>query len=108
MSRFLRCLAPALAISLSLAACVGEVPPADDTTGSSQTASNLEVDDTDGDGIPDGVDLDCDGTADLVFDDLIDLPDPPDVCIPGLIDDDGDGIPDGIDLDCDGVIDLGV
>ena len=45
-----------------------------------------------------GLDLDCDGAADL------DLGAPAS-CVPEWVDDDGSGSPDGVDADCDGVID---
>jgi hypothetical protein len=55
--------------------------------------------DRDGDGAPDGLDFDCDGAAD------VDL-DLPEVCIPQLIDDNDDHLPEGIDTDCDGAADV--
>jgi gliding motility-associated-like protein len=67
-------------------------------TGNSATATDIQVYsliDSDGDGIPDHVDLDCDNDG---------IPD----SVEGDIDSDGDGVPDYLDLDSDndGVLDV--
>ena len=78
----------------------GDPGPAGDTgeedTGTQQAP--VEPVDEDGDGVPDGLDLDGDGVADIDLDDLL--------CDEPLLDGDGDGVPDGVDLDCDGAADL--
>jgi hypothetical protein len=81
------------AAAIALPACAGDPPP--DT---SQTQDEVGLLDTDADGIPDAVDLDDDGVADISLADFLG-------CNP-LIDDDADGIPDGLDFDCDGVADF--
>ena len=55
--------------------------------------------DQDGNGYPDGYDLDCDGSIDSWG-----TP-PGSSCWPKPVDDDGDGNIDGLDTDCDGVAD---
>ena len=83
----------ALAFVLVIPACgVGDpdrAPP-------ERAAAQVGLVDEDGDGTPDGLDLDGDGAADLGFDPSCSAP----------IDQDGDGTPDGIDLDCDGAVDI--
>jgi hypothetical protein len=85
-----------LAASLLGGACVNDMggePPA----AHAQSASHLTVIDTDGDGIPDALDVDGDGTADVSLGAPCDAP---------LVDADADGVPDGLDLDCDGTADV--
>ncbi|MFO0024181.1 MAG: MopE-related protein, partial [Deltaproteobacteria bacterium] len=56
--------------------------------------------------IPDGVDLDCDGVADM---DLgVDVDDWLECRLPAITDGDADGIPDGVDMDCDGACDVDI
>ncbi len=54
----------------------------------------------DDDAFADGIDLDCDGLAELS------VQTGPTNCWPAPLDDDGDGDFDGFDLDCDGAVDL--
>jgi hypothetical protein len=92
-----RSLAPLLfATSLLCGAGVtylGGEPPA----AHAQSASHLAVIDTAGDGLPDALDVDGDGTADVSLGAPCDQP---------LVDADADGVPDGLDLDCDGTADV--
>jgi hypothetical protein len=58
-----------------------------------QTGQTDQLVDTDDDGNPDEIDLDCDGIGDVDLDELCENP---------MIDEDGDGVPEALDLDCDG------
>lgn len=51
--------------------------------------------DRDGDGVFIGLDTNCDGLADILWNQ----------CLPFPIDENGDRVPDGLDTNCDGVID---
>src|SRR5690606_27966416 len=92
----LTCRSLCAALALSYAGLAGCVVGSDNPPRTS-AATGANVIDADGDGQPDGVDLDGDGVADVDFGDLCDEP---------IVDEDGDGVPEGIDFDCDGNVDI--
>ena len=110
--------------SLCLGACVATAPAPDQpSSGHTTQASTYQPVDSNGDGVPDGIDLDGDGVIDVSFDDLdldcdgtvdVDLSQLPDGdiiilggdCRSEAIDTDGDGTLDGFDVDCDGQVDV--
>jgi hypothetical protein len=82
----------AAVVGLALAGCsVG-----DEDHQRSMNGQQSVIDD-DGDGVPEGIDLDGDGESDI---------DVGAICEDILVDDDGDGQPDALDLDCDGEVDI--
>src|SRR5688572_9900455 len=113
----------ALSALLGAAGCTGQVEGLDGVGGRRAPVTLM---DTDGDGVPDAVDFDDDGTPELRIDPgcrspLLDtdgdgIPDALDtdcdgapdirVCASPLVDADGDGLPEGVDLDCDGAVDI--